>query len=39
MLSTHDAFPDIPPIYVYYRVEVAPNRVVFLGLSGGVGSE
>ena len=33
MLPTRDAFPDIPPLYIYYRVEVDPNRVVFLGLS------
>lgn len=25
--------PDIPPLYVYYRVEQQPNKIVFLGLS------
>jgi hypothetical protein len=33
MLPTRDAFPDIPPLYVYYRVEQDPNKIVFLGLS------
>jgi hypothetical protein len=33
MIGTRDAFPDIPPLYVYFRVEVDPNKIVFLGLS------
>lgn len=33
MLRTRDAFPDIPPLYVYYRVQEQPNRIVYLGLS------
>lgn len=33
MLRTRDAFPDIPPLYIYYRAEEQPNRIIFLGLS------
>ena len=33
MLRTQSAFPDIPPLFVYYRVEERPNKIVFLGLS------
>lgn len=33
MLSTRQAFPDIPPLYVYYRFEPEAGRVVFFGLS------
>lgn len=33
MLPTRNAFPDIPPLYVYYRVEQDPNRIFYLGLS------
>jgi hypothetical protein len=33
MLGTRDAFPDIPPLYVYYRVKEQPNRIIYLGLS------
>ena len=33
MRPTRMAFPDIPPLYVYYRVEENPNRIVYLGLS------
>lgn len=33
MLPTRNAFPDIPPMYVYYRVEQRLNKIVFLGLS------
>ncbi len=33
MLRTRDAFPDIPPLYVYYRVEEQPNKIIYLGLS------
>lgn len=33
ILSTRRAFPDIPPLYVYYRVEENPNRIHYLGLS------
>jgi hypothetical protein len=33
MRATRDAFPDLPPLYLYYRVEHDPNRVVFLSLS------
>jgi hypothetical protein len=33
MLRTRDAFPDIPPLYVYYRVEEQPNEIIYLGLS------
>jgi hypothetical protein len=33
MLPTKDAFPDVPPLYVYYRVREIPNRIRFLGLS------
>lgn len=33
ILSTRRAFPDIPPLYVYYRVERLPEKVIFLGLS------
>lgn len=33
MLATRRAFPDMPPLYVYYRVEENPNRIRFLGLS------
>jgi hypothetical protein len=33
MRPTRDAFPDIPPLYVYYRVEQQPNKIIYLGLS------
>jgi hypothetical protein len=33
MLPTRQAFPDIPPLYVYYRVEQNPNRIIYLGMS------
>ena len=33
MLPTRRSFPDIPPLYVYYRVEQKPNKVIFYGLS------
>jgi hypothetical protein len=33
MRPTREAFPDIPPLYVYYRVEKQPNKIVYLGLS------
>jgi hypothetical protein len=33
MLPTRDAFPDIPPLYVYYRVGQQPNKIYYLGLS------
>jgi hypothetical protein len=33
MLPTRMSFPDIPPLYVYYRVEQNPNKIIFLGLS------
>jgi hypothetical protein len=33
MLPTRQAFLDIPPLYVYYRVEQDPNKIIFLGLS------
>lgn len=33
MLPTKDGFPDLPPLYVYYRVNEHPNRIHFLGLS------
>jgi len=32
-VPTEYAAPDIPPMYVYYRVEHQPNKIVFLGLS------
>ena len=28
MLRTRDAFPNIPPLYIYYRVEEQPNRII-----------
>lgn len=33
MQGTENAWPDIPPLYLYFRVEQDPNRVVFLGVS------
>jgi hypothetical protein len=33
MMSTLKASPDLPALYVYYRVLENPNRIVFLGLS------
>jgi hypothetical protein len=33
MLPTRDVALDIPPLYVYYRVEESPNTIAFLGLS------
>lgn len=33
MLRTRDAFSDIPPLYVYYRVEESPNKIRYLGVS------
>jgi hypothetical protein len=33
MLPTRRAFPDIPALYVYYRVEQNPNKIIYLGLS------
>jgi hypothetical protein len=33
VLPTEAAFPDIPPLYVYYRVEHQPNRIRFMALS------
>jgi hypothetical protein len=33
MLRTKEAFPDIPPLIVYYRVTEQPNRIVYLSLS------
>ena len=33
MLPTADMFPDIPPLYVYYRVEHQPNKIHYWALS------
>jgi hypothetical protein len=33
MLPTRRGHPDIPPLYVYYRVEQQPNKIIYLGLS------
>lgn len=33
MRATRDAFPDLPPLYLYYKIEHDPNRVVFMSLS------
>jgi hypothetical protein len=33
MLRTRRGFPDLPPLFVYYRVEEQPNTIVYLGLS------
>jgi hypothetical protein len=33
MRQTRSCAPDLPPLYVYYRVQENPNRIVFLGLS------
>jgi hypothetical protein len=33
MLRTKDAFPDIPALIIYYRVEERPNTIVYLDLS------
>jgi len=33
MLPTIEAAPDLPALYVYYRVEEKPNKIIFLGLS------
>jgi hypothetical protein len=33
MLRTKEAFPDIPPLIVYYRVMEKPNRIIYFGLS------
>lgn len=33
MRATLDAFPDIPPLYIYYRVKENPNAIRFFGLS------
>ena len=33
IVPTRQAFPDIPPLYVYYRFSAELRRVVFLGLS------
>lgn len=33
MLPTEEGFPDLPPLYVYYRVEQNPNKIIYLGLS------
>ena len=30
---TRERAPDLPPLYVYYRIELNPRRVVFFGLS------
>lgn len=33
MLRTREAFPDVPPLIVYYRVNELPNQIIYLGLS------
>lgn len=33
MMPTECTAPDIPALYVYYGVQTAPNRIIFLGLS------
>jgi hypothetical protein len=33
MLPTRGGFPDIAPLYMYYRVEQDPNNIIYLGLS------
>jgi hypothetical protein len=33
MLGTRGDFPDLPALYVYYRVEQNPNTIIYLGLS------
>jgi len=33
MLGTRDAFPDIPPLYVYFKVNADERRIAFVGLS------
>jgi hypothetical protein len=33
MLRTRSGFPDLPPLFVYYRVEELPNKIIYLGLS------
>ena len=30
---TRESFPDLPPLYVHYRIKRDPNRIVFFGLS------
>jgi hypothetical protein len=32
-LRTKKGFADLPPLFVYYRLEERPNRIIFLGLS------
>jgi hypothetical protein len=32
LLPTRKAFPDIPPMYVYYRVDSRRQEITFLGL-------
>lgn len=33
MRATEDGFPDIPRLYVYYRINVKQRKVIFLSLS------
>jgi hypothetical protein len=33
MLPTQAAFPDIPALYVYYRVRRQPNQIIYVALS------
>jgi hypothetical protein len=33
MYPTEAAFPDIPALYIYYRVQHQPNRIIYVGLS------
>jgi hypothetical protein len=33
MRETRAAFPDVPPLYVYYKVNREENRILFLSLS------
>jgi hypothetical protein len=33
IFPTEEAYPDLPALYVYYRVEHQPNRIHYLALS------
>ena len=33
MRETREAFPDVPPLYVYFKLDAENRRVLFLGLT------
>lgn len=33
ILPTYRSWPDLPRLYIFYRIQENPNRIVFLGMT------